>query len=462
MFADTDSLWHLAAGDWIREHRSIPYSDPWSFTTEGYQWLNISWAWDIALSVIHERFGWHGAFAFNAFVLAIILVTVFINCILRSGNILIALFVLVAAGLFIVINLRPLQITNAMTAIWILLLGSILRKQLRARWLIALPFTMLLWVNSHGGFVVGAIMLGAFFIQSIIDKEYLLSRQLFVTGIATIIALFCNPYHISIIEAVWRPLTTTANEFIIEWQPLSFNIGNLLRFGGYIALFLMLPIRRKSHILPVEYALAYFWLVMALSSTRHLPIFAIISAPITAYALHGVLARNFPNFASSLARIPMRYNDRIPAQVMLVLCFLFVCWVPTSMAAKMYGQTEVTVASLKPELDFITAHYPNTRFFIDFDVAAIAVYESRGKIPVFVDPRTETAFPPEVIKDYGRFLKGDEGWENIFDKYNMGGAMIANTTIDGVIDRFSSRKDWETVFKGPKATIFVRKTHEKH
>ncbi|MBY0406972.1 MAG: hypothetical protein K2Q01_04720, partial [Rickettsiales bacterium] len=43
MFTDTDPLWHVFAGDIIRERGSIPLTDSWSFTAGNYRWLNIAW-----------------------------------------------------------------------------------------------------------------------------------------------------------------------------------------------------------------------------------------------------------------------------------------------------------------------------------------------------------------------------------------------------------------------------------
>ena len=40
-----DLGWHLAAGDLIREHGSVPFQDPWSFTLGDRQWYNLSWLW---------------------------------------------------------------------------------------------------------------------------------------------------------------------------------------------------------------------------------------------------------------------------------------------------------------------------------------------------------------------------------------------------------------------------------
>src|SRR5436190_24039185 len=49
-----DLGWHLAAGDVIRDQGSVPFHDPWSFTSAGRQWFNLSWLWDVIASVVFQ------------------------------------------------------------------------------------------------------------------------------------------------------------------------------------------------------------------------------------------------------------------------------------------------------------------------------------------------------------------------------------------------------------------------
>jgi hypothetical protein len=52
-----DLGWHLAAGDLIRHDAHIPSQDPWSFTSGGAQWFNLSWSWDVIASVLFQYIG---------------------------------------------------------------------------------------------------------------------------------------------------------------------------------------------------------------------------------------------------------------------------------------------------------------------------------------------------------------------------------------------------------------------
>ena len=39
IFNDGDVSWHIATGEWILDHRAVPYADPFSFTWAGKPWV---------------------------------------------------------------------------------------------------------------------------------------------------------------------------------------------------------------------------------------------------------------------------------------------------------------------------------------------------------------------------------------------------------------------------------------
>lgn len=55
-----DLGWHLAAGDLIRDQGHIPFRDPWSFTSGGRQWFNLSWLWDVLAGVLFQHTNFAG------------------------------------------------------------------------------------------------------------------------------------------------------------------------------------------------------------------------------------------------------------------------------------------------------------------------------------------------------------------------------------------------------------------
>src|SRR5690349_21736555 len=60
LFNDGDTSWHLATGQWILDHRSIPHADPFSFTWAGKPWTAHEWLADALMAVAYRGAGWAG------------------------------------------------------------------------------------------------------------------------------------------------------------------------------------------------------------------------------------------------------------------------------------------------------------------------------------------------------------------------------------------------------------------
>ncbi|MCK4692920.1 MAG: hypothetical protein KAT23_04785, partial [Anaerolineales bacterium] len=91
---DTDTWWHLRAGEWIVEQRQILRTDPFSLTRQGEPWIYPGWLAQIGLYGIHNEFGFAGLNLITA--LMVVLAFVFI-WLLLDGPLLMRAFVLLLA-----------------------------------------------------------------------------------------------------------------------------------------------------------------------------------------------------------------------------------------------------------------------------------------------------------------------------------------------------------------------------
>ncbi|MBY0407464.1 MAG: hypothetical protein K2Q01_07210, partial [Rickettsiales bacterium] len=117
---------------------------------------------------------------------------------------------------------------------------------------------------------------------------------------------------------------------------------------------------------------------------------------------------------------------------------------------------------------------PDTRFLTHFNLASIVTYHTKGRIPVFIDPRTETAYPPEVMQAYLAFHRATSGWQDMLNTYHITGVVLAQPQESpqfsklrsaaeaqnaGLIARFEQLPGWQKAFTGPYAVIFLRSTN---
>src|SRR3954454_10126828 len=63
IFNDGDVSWHIATGQWILDHRSIPHTDPFSFTWAGKPWVPIEWLAEIFYASAYRLAGYGGVAA---------------------------------------------------------------------------------------------------------------------------------------------------------------------------------------------------------------------------------------------------------------------------------------------------------------------------------------------------------------------------------------------------------------
>lgn len=452
MILDSDPLWHLAAGDLIRHTGTLPESDPWSFTSDGYRWLNIAWGWDVAASWLREHLGWRGPAALNAVTIAATLALIFTHCALRGGSTYLALLVTFGGLSTLIFTLRPLQLSHLMVALWALLLGQVARDARRTRWLIALPPLMLLWVNSHGGYIMGFVLLGAFGLQALITRNWLLFRPLFITGLACLAAICLTPYGLDIIETTRRPLTTAANSILMEWQPFTpSSLGITLRLMVWV--FLILQCVRAVPMLPAERGLALLWCALSFTANRYLALFGILASPYVACAI-STLIKRYVTTPRPTCRISPFLGQPGFARAALAGCALLCL----SLFSPSSPGPELALPQLTEELAFLKKKKAEN-VLAYLNLATYAALESGGAVRIFVDPRTETAFPSSVIAEYVAFHSGTPGWQEMFARHPIQAVLLPsppqNAVEQAIFTRMESLPGWKKAFSGPKAAIFL-------
>lgn len=473
MFGDPDTYWHLATGDLIRSH-GIPRRDPWSFTAGDYRWLNISWGWDVLMSIVYERTGWHGVIVANSAVFASTTALVFAACFVRSGYDVGSLIVAIIVSAFMLTpSIRPFQFTYLFSALLVLLFALDSRRQTQVpRALLCIPLIAGAWVNLHGGYLITFFLLAVYSLEALFQKKH--TRFLWLAGIGALSLLICflNPYGLDIIEATRRNLTDPASLIIKEWQPATLSSGFLLGHG-YLLLFVPLVMQRPLAATRAEKICAYVWLLLGLTTVRHLGIFAILSAPLLALGMQDVMKpKSSPQELSPAQQAFAQLARRIaqstitPVAVAIASLFLLVSMF-SSTAANLYETARLNPEpDLSEEIEFLETHFPSARILTHYNLAGPLIHISRGRIPVFIDGRTITAYPPQVIQDYMAFVRAEPGWEEkILERYRIDGVMVqtptsANGVYNEMFDRFAHRRGWKRAFTGRTATIFLREPVE--
>ena len=156
---DPDYYWHLSYGDWILDNGRLPTADFWSWTMDGKPYRLTQWLGEVVMALANRAGGELGTS-----VLAALLVSLTLTCSYRAArryldNRLAALAVAVGCNAILVsLSCRPHQFTHLGLACltWIIA-AYVTTGSRRALYWIAPLFAV--WVNLHGGYVVGLVYL---------------------------------------------------------------------------------------------------------------------------------------------------------------------------------------------------------------------------------------------------------------------------------------------------------------
>ena len=279
--------WHIRTGQWIVANHQIPRFDP--FSQIDLPWFAWEWLYDVTVGLLNRWCGLNGVVWLTAVVIAAVFAWTFRFLFNRCTNLLNALVLtLLAIGASMIHFLaRPHVLSWLFALAWIWILESDEHTG-RQRRLWILPALMVLWVNLHGGFLLGFVLLFIYWLDAVwtwwrrngsrIEESLQKiaagkrSRDLIIGGLASLLASLVNPYGWKLHQHIYGYLTngflmSRIDEFrspnFHDIAPRCFLVLLLITIAVFAAKRSQL---RLSHIL-----LALFAVYAALYSARNIP-----------------------------------------------------------------------------------------------------------------------------------------------------------------------------------------------
>ncbi|MBV9609308.1 MAG: hypothetical protein JO187_07105, partial [Acidobacteria bacterium] len=281
--ADPDMWWHTRIGQWIVQHGTVPVTDPFSSFGAGKTWFAYSWAFDLLLYNLQQRFGLVGYVGYVAVCTLAISIALF-TLIERIEPRFSRSSVITAAGLFVLVPLYTPR-SWLITIFFYLLLLHVLLSYWggRRRVLLLLPPLFFLWANVHIQFVYGLVVLVlasvAPRLQTYVQRRHSLpmadmpqdrERVWDIPKIlmACILATFVNPYGIWLYRTV-AVYARQHTDLIEEMQPLKIHAVSEWVFLALL-LFAVFALgwRRQLQVFPV--LLLAFGVLAAFKAERDL------------------------------------------------------------------------------------------------------------------------------------------------------------------------------------------------
>ena len=462
--ADPDLWWHLRLGQYILEE-GIPHEDPdFAFTTEGRPWITHEWLTDILMYVVYDRAG--GLYGLSILFAALTTLTFGLLYFASDGRPYLAglaTFWGICASLPF-INVRP-QIFNILFgALIIFIVEGVRRRGWSHRLFWLFPVLIALWVNMHGGYLLGLVVMGVYVVgdgaQTLLrgaddSRDERLAWAAVMTlvgaGLVSVFAALLNPNGIDMWFYAFETLSSGAmREAIEEWKSPNFHLWYMWFFGSMLLSTWGIMIYSRRPVLWTDLLFVAGTSFAGLQSMRNIPLFAMAVIPVLSRHLVGL-------FSEATAARLMQADDLQPAspasRIINVVLALFVIIGIGVFGTVTLSETEMRTAANFPvdAVAYIKAEgLDEGRIFNDYDWGGYLIWH---QIPTFIDGRADL-FGDEFLFQYLDTINRRSNWQEPFDQYDIDTILTSRWGDMAVV--IDLVPEWELVYEDDVARIYRR------
>ena len=460
--SDPDLFWHLANAKWIIENRMLPDHDPFTFTTQTYAYSSYQRTFFILTSYwLAQLFIYFFYFAGGYWGILILRILIFSGCIgmlfkwLREKGYSLSetLFFLVPAAwaLSAFVGERPNQLTYLFSIISLYYIYAV-RDRNSKGWLL-IPI-MILWANSHGGFILGMIIIAMFTAFETLD--FILQRRqgktnagyqkaLLIYGMS-FLACGINPSGFRVFPVLMEMTSDYATQVAENISPFTLfsTSGNhvplLIAVTGSVVLLagLILGARKRAGDILLSGGLFLFLIFFAFKSVRYVPFLVLLPVPAVATYLKPYLDRLRPLFKHVLVSL---------------LLILFIAYLPPLESTVLKAPL---VNLLYPEnlVNFMKKNNIRDKMFNIYDIGGYLLWRLYPDTKVFIDGRgvVQKVFFAYLAVSQGSKMDtyGLPEWKSVLYSYNIKNIILTPLRTSGtmydLVDRLYEDPEWRLVY----------------
>jgi len=464
LLGDCDTGYHIRAGEYIIETLSIPKQDIFSFISPPLPWTAHEWLSEVIMAMVHGTFGLTGVVIFFSLIISLVYYLLFKILCKNNDDIIISIFLVLLVLTVSQVHwlARPHIFSLLLILIWYYLLEEY--QYNHKNYLYFFPAIMLFWVNLHGGFLAGFILIGIYLFGNVFkfitlegsEKNTHKKKVKFlalITGSCILVSLI-NPYgwHILLF-----PFKLVSNKFIMdhvnEFLAPNFHQLSVKPFEFTIFLLIILLVFSKKRLNIIELLLILLFTHMSLYSGRYIPLFSIIVAPILLRQLRAILEKSDGKFAKFIKK--KSYNiseiDSSTKGYLWPLAAILLVFILAS-AGKIdfkFNAKKKPVAAV----EFFTKENIQGNMFNDDEFGDYIIYSAWPEYKVFFDGRSDM-YGVDIMKEYLKVYRIKPGWDEVIKKYNIKWTIHnANSVLSMFL---MERDDWELIYADEVANIFVK------
>lgn len=449
---DPDLWWHVRVGETILKTHHWPTTDVYSFTVNGQPWLAYEWLGDVLLAFAYRLAGLPGLAAFLILVGGAVVVALYACATARCGNSKAGFVAAAVLSVFAIMSFssRPQMLGYLFLVVTAIALERFRKGKHRALWFF--PIVMLLWVNTHGSWIIGigAVLLywlsGLFEFQvgNLEARRWTASERCQIAGIflLSLLTLPITPYGTRVAASPFEfafslPLNIANIE---EWQAMPFHeiIGKA--FLALLLLIIIVQITLNLRWRVEELLLFLLGTAMACLHVRFLLVFVPFAAPLVAR----ILARWVPAYDS--AKDKFLLNAALMILVVAVILRLF----PSS------GDLETRMARTFPlgAVEYLAKSNLPEPMFNNYGFGGYLVWTRGPAHKVFVDGRGDVYERGGVLADYLHISRLKPGAMTVLKGYGVKSCLLQRDEPLSTV--LSASPQWRRVYVDNVSAIFIR------
>jgi hypothetical protein len=476
LLGDAGIGWHIRTGQQILATHAIPRVDPFSSTMAGRPWFAWEWLYDLAVGHLEATLGLNGVVWLTAVVIATVFAWMFRLLMARRTNILVALVLVLLAVSASMIHFlaRPHVVSWLFTLAWFWILDSSERDGfgerdgLGRRWLWALPLLMLVWVNVHGGFLVGFVLLGIFWLGAVWSWfrikegriEELLekiaagkrARQLAWVGLLSAAASLVNPYGWKLYGHVYSYLS---NRFLMdhidEFQSPNFHgVAQKCFLALLLITVAVLAVRGRE--LRMSQGLTVLFAVYAgLYASRNIPVSSVLLVMVVGPL---VPAPEFiRRFSQRMSAVEVGLRGHL-WPILAIVVTLVIAANGGRAGSKLVMDAHFDPRRMPVEaVNYLEKHDVQGPVMGPDYWGGYLIYRLYPRTRVVVDDRHDL-YGEEFFKSYLKMVHGERGWEEFLETHETSCVLLPRDAA--LANLLVATRGWKSVYADDVAILFVR------
>ena len=472
---DNDFWFHLRIGQFIWENRTIPHTDILSFTLPNYPYVYHSWLSEVIHYLIYQTAGFWGINLLYSSIttLGVYFIYRTISLITSPYRALVSSIVFLPL-LIVIADLRIHAISFLGLTIVVYLLyqhhqhsggyAETYWQWLKQSRLLTLVGLFLVWVNLHGGFIIGIGILGLYTVLSLLSRKHSPKHKLYLSLTALIILLvtLINPFSF---RAYQLPITMTTNpiarEYNSDWHPL-FSRTMIQLEPNYVIVqiyaclsMLIVAFVSRDRLNPFTIISGLLFIALFISKRYLLP-FSILIIPLVTIRVDRAFPQAIMNRIAPYTRTIKLYSCLWAGVLLAIVSLNLVRVIYVNSDPTNYGSYSSLITFPSQAIHYMQNNSYPQNLFNNYDWGGYLTWHLPDQ-QVFIDGRMDNfiVHGESFLVTYHALLNAGTGYETLLEQYQIRSVLLKPS--DPLVNQLLATPDWQTRYQDA-VSIFMTKS----